>query len=507
MTRGEMPWRDDHQARAAVRDVLAADGARWLRERRWFADKDRTISAVVLEDLGLIPRAEGTLALAIVLVEFTQGPPTRYFLPLAVVPEGARGSPDTLGYPRGGFEVVDAAQQPWFGAWLLDALQAGMATDTGPWRFVAADDASALLALASQFPGEVMRAEQSNTSIRFGDALIAKIVRRLQPGPNPEEETLRVLAAARFAAVPAFAGSGAWRAPDGTAFPLLLAQRFVPNRGDGWNWTLERLATAPPEGQTRISNEPEAVLGERTAELHLALSRSQAADFAPVRATAETIDREIDRVRGSAREVAELLRARQRELPERVQSGLGEILTRLETTVDLAGGYRAEAGLDRIRVHGDYHLGQTLRTADDDWVIIDFEGEPARPVSERSERTSVLKDVAGMLRSFDYARAVHERNAASPSAARAAETWERGARAAFLTAYRRRLREAEGRLVPAADDDFSRALDAWELDKALYEVVYEARNRPEWLDVPLRGLLPALPDQPADATGAASAEP
>jgi trehalose synthase-fused probable maltokinase len=156
-------------------------------------------------------------------------------------------------------------------------------------------------------------------------------------------------------------------------------------------------------------------------------------------------------------------------------------------------GYDAELGLPRIRTHGDLHLGQTLRT-DNDWVILDFEGEPARPVEERRERASVLKDVAGMLRSFAYARGASA--LAIPSEGREMaesrlQAWESAARGAYLAAYRQAVADSRTRLVPESEEGFARALRAWELDKALYEVAYEARNRPTWLAIPLAALTPA----------------
>jgi maltose alpha-D-glucosyltransferase/alpha-amylase len=147
-----------------------------------------------------------------------------------------------------------------------------------------------------------------------------------------------------------------------------------------------------------------------------------------------------------------------------------------------------------------------LRTPGGDWVIIDFEGEPARSLEERRQRASVLKDVAGMLRSFAYARGAAERSAgdsADPAARSRLVAWEIGARDAFLNGYRQALAATELRFVPEDDAAFANALAAWELDKALYEVAYEVRNRPDWLEIPLRSLLPDLLDQAADAAGGA----
>jgi maltose alpha-D-glucosyltransferase/alpha-amylase len=170
-----------------------------------------------------------------------------------------------------------------------------------------------------------------------------------------------------------------------------------------------------------------------------------------------------------------------------------------------AEGLRDEVGLPRIRVHGDFHLGQTLRRPDGDWTVIDFEGEPARPVAERRQKSSPLKDVAGMLRSFAYARHATEKGMPdlAPHHRERLARWEWEARRAFLAEYEAAVASAPVPLVPGEDAAFTRALAAWELDKALYEIAYEARNRPDWIDLPLRALLPD--DGQAGVTGGAPA--
>jgi maltose alpha-D-glucosyltransferase/alpha-amylase len=227
-----------------------------------------------------------------------------------------------------------------------------------------------------------------------------------------------------------------------------------------------------------------------------------------VPADGRSIASEIARTRGAVAAVLTLLQERGDGLPDAVRRRLPAITAGLPDIAARADGYQVEEGMPRIRVHGDYHLGQALRTRDDDWVIIDFEGEPARPVSERRQKASPLKDVAGMLRSFGYARGVAERashSAGGPDAAKRLARWERVARQAFLEEYRRALRTSPVPLAPEDDGAFNRALSAWELDKALYEIAYEARNRPDWLELPLRSLLPEDRDQPAEATGGAPA--
>jgi maltose alpha-D-glucosyltransferase/alpha-amylase len=233
-------------------------------------------------------------------------------------------------------------------------------------------------------------------------------------------------------------------------------------------------------------------------------------EFVPETTDRAAIDEDARRTLAAIEETILLLQERRRHLPKHLMTRLPEAIAGLRALAQRADGYRDELNTLRIRVHGDYHLGQTLRTSDGDWVIIDFEGEPARALEQRRQRASVLKDVAGMLRSFAYARGAAERAAeASPAAAREArgrlDTWESGARRAFLEGYRQALAGAEVRFVPGDDDAFARALAAWELDKALYEVAYEARNRPDWLELPLSSLLPDLIDQATDSAGGAPA--
>lgn len=480
---------------ATLRDLVRDVVPQWLETRRWFADKGRCIASVHVLDLYTEDVGEALLALAVIGVAFSDDGNAQYFLPLAMtaVPEnavviaGASPNPSEL-------VLVDATEMPWFGGWLLAAMGNGDASAKGAWVFEAAPDAAPLLARAQNKKGTLMRAEQSNSSLRFGEVLIVKLFRRLQPGLNPDEEALRGLATEHFSRVPSFAGSASWKSINGT-YPIALAQGYIPNQGDGWSWTLERLAGGTPSetGDQAWSFEAEARLGVRTAELHLALSRVNDVDFTPIVAGEEFADKEQKRTRASLELVVHLLLDRKKELAEPLKSSLPEILDQVRNLSARTDGFQDCFGYPLIRVHGDYHLGQTLRTVDDDWTIIDFEGEPTRPISERRQRTSPLKDVAGMLRSYAYARGVAERAASVDGRpTQGFDTWERGARDAFLNGYRKTLRSEGATLVPTDDDAFRRALLAWELDKALYEIVYEVRNRPDWLHVPLRALLPGL---------------
>jgi maltose alpha-D-glucosyltransferase/alpha-amylase len=483
----------------------------WLESRRWFADKGRGISEVAIED-ALVERVGfDWVALSAARVAFVDGRTARYLLPLALTE--SPGSAEVIATAATGVAsgaLVDATEKPWFGGWLLDQFVAATELARGAWVFVAHPAADAAITAARNSPTTAVRAEQSNSSLRFGDILIVKLFRRLQPGVNPDEEVLRALADVNFDRVPRYVGSVTWRSGDGATYAVALAQGFVPNIGDGWTWMLQRLAGVATgvidPGTDGFA--AERALGQGTGELHGALGAVQQPGFAPETTDGAAIDADTRRTRAAIEESIRLLQERRRHLPDYLGSRLPEAIAGLRSLAEHAEGYRAELNTQRIRVHGDYHLGQTLRTPDEDWAIIDFEGEPARSVEERRQPTSVLKDVAGMLRSFAYARGAAERavDVAFDRAARSRlAAWEVGARRAFLEAYRQALMVTAMRFVPEDDEAFARALAAWELDKALYEVAYEARNRPDWLELPLRSLLPDLVDQAADAAGGAPA--
>jgi maltose alpha-D-glucosyltransferase / alpha-amylase len=483
----------------------------WLETRRWFADKGRGISEVAIED-ALVERVGlDWLALVVARVTFRDGDVAHYLMPLALT-ESAAGAGVIARVASGAASgmMVDAIEKSWFGGWLLDQFAGATEGARGAWLFAAHPAAGASIAAARSRATTMLNAEQSNSSLRFGDILIFKLFRRLRPGINPDEEILRALADVKFERVPRFLGTVTWRSRDGAIYAIGLAQEFVPNIGDGWTWMRRRLAavaaadTAPgAEGFVA-----ERLLGRRTGALHVALGAVPEPGFAPETTDDAAVDADAERTRAAIGETVRLLQERRTHLPSSIASRLPDAIAGLRALDERANGYRDELGTRRIRVHGDYHLGQTLRTPDGDWVIIDFEGEPARSLEERRQRASVLKDVAGMLRSFSYARGAAERAvdaSADPAARGRLDAWESGARSAFLEGYRQALIRSDMRFVPADDEAFARALAAWELDKALYEVAYEARNRPDWLELPLRSLLPELFDQATEAAGGAPA--
>ncbi|MDE3189436.1 MAG: phosphotransferase [Acidobacteriota bacterium] len=311
-------------------------------------------------------------------------------------------------------------------------------------------------------------AEQSNTSIVFDDELILKVFRRLEPGINPELEMLRFLTEHGF---PNIAALGGWYAYSGgpLAATLGIVQQYVRGGLDGWELALDELADEPERFLSRLGR-----LGEVTGEMHRVLA-SDASDsaFSPETPSVEalglltaTVDEEIARVFLS--------------LPDEDEA-VEPIVGRGEEVRDLLRQMtHAGAAGQFIRTHGDYHLGQTM-WAGDDWVILDFEGEPARSLAERRRKRSALRDVAGMLRSFAYAGSAVQllRDVEPP------EGWEEQARARFLEGY---FDTVDPALLPAGQAAIDRLLSVFELEKAVYELQYELDNRPDWVGIPVRGI-------------------
>ncbi|MGC2500468.1 MAG: putative maltokinase, partial [Acidobacteriaceae bacterium] len=361
-------------------------------------------------------------------------------------------------------------------------------------------------------------AEQSNTSAIFGDRLIMKLFRRQQPGVNPDVEIGRFLTeTARFPNIAPYGGCIEVRHGEEEPATLALLQGLVSNEGDGWQWTLEELDRyyeSTASARSRAAAETQALgnqgasaarehagmyldaaatLGRRTAEMHLALASGKDEAFAPVQPGADELDAARDRLAGHAAHAFDLLKTNLSRLPDDVVEAAGLVLSRRGS---LLAKFRAPGTLrdpgNWIRIHGDYHLGQVLRSRGD-FVILDFEGEPARPLAERRAKYSPLKDVAGMLRSFSYAAfvALTKYTTRRPEEYVQLESWARlwesSVSGAFLGSYRETVLGAP--IVPEAPEDFQALLEIYMLDKALYELVYELNNRPAWIRIPLHGIL------------------
>ncbi len=385
----------------------------------------------------------------------------------------------------------------------------------------------------------MVQAEQSNTSVIYGDRFILKLIRRLAPGVNPDLEISRFLTEKRFPHGPVIAGAMEYTRPREEPVTLAILQGFVPNQGDAWRFTQESLSrfletllarkaqlASPtrPKGRRLDPSEapPDALvemigpyladarrLGQRTAELHLCLaSATDHPSFAPEPFTKLYQRSLYQSMRSLTTQVFSLLRRRLETLPEPSHSLAGRILG-LEPS--LIERFRTITTLKttalRIRCHGDYHLGQVLHTGND-FVIIDFEGEPARPISERRIKRSPLRDVAGMLRSFHYAAysalfnqqehgVIADGDMAFLEAW--AEAWRQWVGGIFLDSYLSKARE--GRFLPERDEEMEVLLDGYLLEKAIYELGYELNHRPELVRVPLQGILDLIGELEYGSTG------
>ncbi len=506
----------------------------YIRGRRWFGGKARTIAVLSLRDRIPLPGDGGVLT--IVEIEFADGEPQRYLLPLAVVharraeEQEARAS-TLIARLRDGALLVEPVIDESFGRALLDVV-ARRRQLKGAAGIVHGTPSRAFRELrgTGELHAQVLKTEQSNTAIVYGDRLFLKLFRRVEAGENTDLEVGRFLTdETRFTHTPRLAGSIHYDAAGGgEPATMAILQQYTQNAGDAWQYTLdeigrffervlsdetaiERMVKAtPPDRPLALSTSavPDiaheliagyiadaATLGIRTAEMHLALaSRDDVPAFAPEPFTPHYQRSIYQSIRTQAAQTMALLRRRGKSMAdaELLVGRDAELQQRLRAILD-----RKIGGL-RIRIHGDYHLGQVLH-AGSDFTIIDFEGEPARPLSERRIKRSALRDVAGMLRSFHYApyAVVHGQSQGSVIRAEDVDKLETGARfwhrwvtAAFLRAY---FEVSAGAAhLPPSSEESAVLLDAYVIEKALYEIVYEMNNRPEWVRIPLRGVMELL---------------
>jgi len=530
-----------------VRTLVEHDGLLpFLLRQRWFGGKARNPGSCRIVEWALVARSPEIVFLTLVEVVYADGSREIYSVPM-----GLKNGPEADDVLKNHVHAViapisgarkgvlyDPTIDPRFAATLLGAIE--------DQREIAARGGSVIRALttsafaAARGPGDEplagrrSTAEQSNTSILYGKRLIMKLFRRVELGPNPDFEIGRQLTErAGFTRTPSLAGAIEYQRPGEEPATLAMLQAFVPSQANGWEHAVEELrryldrvqgrppipvdaaartlldrAALTPADDVRDAVggylESAALLGRRTAELHLALASDlqdpaftpepiESADLATMgaemlahgRAALATLAERVDQLSGTVGEWARQILDKRERLFERF-TGLASL----------------RFAASRIRVHGDYHLGQVL-WSEGDFVIFDFEGEPARPLAARRAKQSPLKDVAGMLRSFSYAAyaglfmaTVHhpdDFDRLEPWA----RLWEFWCSAAFLRAYLDVARGAS--FLPAGRAELEALLETFALDKALYESLYELNNRPDWLRIPLWGMLPlvAEPDAPA----------
>jgi maltose alpha-D-glucosyltransferase/alpha-amylase len=520
---------------AGLKSSLRPALPQFLAKQRWFGGKARTIRAVEVSDIVPFPSDTLRSYLIVAQVEYVSGPTETYNVPLVrVTGEPAQPSDSSLlriqpgNFPE---EIVlkDALTDDKFLAHLLDSIANGVCLRGARGR-VRAVSTPVLQSLWQHSQGpltaSVMHAEQSNSSVVYDKRLVLKLFRRLEKGLNPDLEIGSFLTGkTSFRNVPPLAGYLEYLSETGASASLGILQGYVANQGDAWQFTLQALAeyygkvpqwvslgaseishaqllalcaqALPEEATQRIGPylDSAALLGRRTAELHLALaSAPEDPDFAP-QPFSES-DRQA--FANSAVQLLtanfDLLRRLKDQMPNHARQEAESVLKLEEAArrrLQLLAGLKSSAMVTRI--HGDYHLGQVLFTGSD-FVIIDFEGEPARHLEQRRKKRSPLQDVAGMLRSFHYAAyapLLHANSKRPPqeelqALGNWAQYWHKWVSATFLKTYL----EVSGDsiFIPKGREELALLLDLYLLDKAVYELGYELNNRPSWVRIPLDGI-------------------
>ena len=460
----------DVRERAAAGDLSFLDERElhdWVVAQRWFASKAREVAHLNVLEAVTLRGEPPLLVLALVEAVFSPGTHETYQVPLGLRP-ASEGWSERVIAEAGGWTVYDGLADPALARELLHRMrsQSELTVEEGLLGFHWAVNAG------SELGGTVdvrpVGVEQSNSSVVFGEQLILKAFRRVEPGENPELELLRFLSTRGFPHIAPLAG---WYDFEGRLIDATLGilQQYLVGGRDGWDLALDELASDPEGLLGRLR-----ALGGVTGDLHAALG-SDAADpaFAPHEPSMES----LSLLTATVDEQIELMFV---ELPETDAvapiAGRGQdVRERLQLLSHIGAGGKV------IRTHGDFHLGQTMLTPDRGWVILDFEGEPARSLPERRLKRSPLRDVAGMLRSFSYAAAGSE----LLRGRRAPEGWEDRARAAFLEGYRAHVDPA---LLPPGEQAMEQLLAVFELEKAIYELRYELNNRPDWVAIPVAGI-------------------
>ncbi|WP_298012031.1 maltose alpha-D-glucosyltransferase [uncultured Aquabacterium sp.] len=520
-----VPWRSALavKTRAQLEEQVLP---RHIETQRWYAAKGQAIERASLRDH--VMWTDGARSWLITLVDVQSASDgVSYFMPLAKAweeqdEERTRALAMTaLARTRQHAQVgvmADAFSDAAFCRAVVRAMGQGLSLPTsgGTLRFEASAVYDALLQdKLDSLPVSKPLGQSSNTVVTLDETLFLKGYRAVRPGPSLEYEVGRFLTeVARFEHIVPVAGLLTHQAPDGTERPLAILQGYIGNQGDGWAYTAGYLERHLERSRSMAEAEAQDVhaafldlirtLGRRTAELHAAFATPSGDPlFEPEALTAADVTAIQARVRADVARSLDLLSDRQPDLPAEVRDAAAAVLAGRDALIGLIERpLSVPAGAQRIRCHGDYHLGQVLVTAND-FVIIDFEGEPARPIDERRTKQPPWLDVAGMLRSFSYARLGALRSAVHSAEEQAllgpiAEAWEQQVRDAFLAGY------VEPKAPEASDPADSpppaaklaghdaALLTLFELEKALYELRYELHSRPDWVAIPLAGLLQLL---------------
>jgi trehalose synthase-fused probable maltokinase len=508
----------DHWSRIFEPDAIGSLEGRlpvYFQSARWFGRKTRTILSARVLDRVPLEGEDGLLVMAMVEIGYGGGATDLYIVPVTAAfgdraQQMEQANPEAAIMPL----TVNGLEGPRHGL-LIDALW----DERAAWMLLKAmREARTAKGLSGLMQGSstgamngqsidprrdhpsVLKGEQSNTSVRFGRRAILKLYRRPEQGMNPDLELGRALTNQGYRHTPSVLGALEYVRPSEPAITIGIAHQYVENRGDAWSYTLEQLELGHADGSEESPlgayGGQVRLLGRRTAELHRSLSLCIEDPALVPEAAGADYWQDLDaRIRSALEQSLELLR-RRRDLLGREEAGLADSILAQRAGFE-AILHPLRQGVPeavRIRCHGDFHLGQVLFTGED-FIIIDFEGEPARPLAERRAKHVCLLDVAGMIRSFHYASHVaarrHRKDGMSEQQRRDSDArtsrWYGAARSAFLAGYAEAAQGAS--FWPRSDIERQALLELFLLDKALYELSYELNNRPDWAGIPLRGIV------------------
>ncbi|MFC1905727.1 hypothetical protein ACFLXL_02840 [Chloroflexota bacterium] len=511
----------------------------YIMQQRWFGSKTKEITSIRLKDYALLPSEYPVYIMALVELLFPDALSEIYYLPMAfkVIKSSAEersiSSENVMLEIRssfGTFLLIDALKDNKFLMKQIHLIDNSAKIESMNGHFNCARTEVLANVIDRQFPysADLLRhvsGEQSNTSCIYNDTLIMKNFRRLADGINPDLEVpLFLTTKTSFNNMPLVAGYIEYSGGNSFHATIASLQNFVPNKGDGWQYTLGhlyKLCDFALEYEARIGAshrltfsaieaavqqfasaylEDAHRLGAVTGELHNALATgSDLPDFAPELITASDVQKWIENILAYIDEVMRVLRDKVASYPAHIQEQLLRIISnervyssRIEELAVLV-----DQRAYKTRYHGDYHLGQVLKTTDD-FIIIDFEGEPARALDLRRAKHCPLKDIAGMLRSFDYAvytalmDVALNREDSFQILEAWGDIWKRLVCEVFIDGYLEVARRSSKSYVPGSADAIQKALMVFQVDKAIYELNYELNNRPTWAEIPLNYLLSLL---------------
>jgi trehalose synthase-fused probable maltokinase len=523
-----------------LRELLPAQLPAYLQRQRWFGGKARSIQSCNVADIVPMHMNQMDALLLIVSVNYLDGGEEQYAMPLIATeqdPFTKDGSAGLLriGSQTNGVELVlgDALRNEQFLSTFLESIlrRKSYSGEPGELQSAVTSEISRVDPLsAKDLKPKVLTGEQSNSSVVYGDRLILKFFRRLEEGTNPEVEIGGFLTeTAHYPHTPALIAWQEYRPAENKSVTLAVVQSFIPNQGDAWRFTLKQVElfydvakrfSGEPSGSNAsrilIKDHPDppefareileiylnlaGLLGRRTAELHRALASGTGDPaFEPEPFTEEFQRQMQESPTKLTRDTLRLLQDKASSLPAEWREKALEVAEReAEISRHFESTLRRPLDGQRIRIHGDYHLGQVLYTGSD-FVIIDFEGEPARPLAERRSKQSPLQDVAGMLRSFHYAAFAPllgdtDQNLNLAEAATGMEEWAQAwyswVATRFFSEYFLVSRDAD--YFPSDQPQIECVLQMFVLEKAIYELGYELNNRPNWVGIPLEGILRTL---------------